>query len=136
MWTSDRGRKCPVEEAAADLGQVTVSEEEIGVYLEGERRGARVYSPGGYHWRPALKEQVLVLKAGSEREEPCILAVEQEEKLEPGEVSISSAGRDQAQLRLTNRGELALEGDVTVNGKALRKLIEEIVAEIVGSGGF
>ncbi len=134
MWTSDRGRKRPVEEAAADLGQVTLSEEQMGVYLEGERRWTQVYSPGGYHWRPALEEQVLVLKAGSEREEPCILGVEQKEKLEPGEVSISSS-EDRAQLRLTNRGELALEGDVTVNGKALRKLIEEIVSEIVGSGG-
>lgn len=53
MWTSERSRKRPVEEAAADTGAVTLGESPAGVYLEGERRGAQVYSPGGYRWRPA-----------------------------------------------------------------------------------
>lgn len=125
MWTSDRSRRCTQEEAAADIGAVTLGEEPAGVYLEGERRGARVYSPGGYRWRPAQGEQVLVMKAGAERESPCIVGRVQEGGMEPGEVELSS-GRRKSMIRLKSDGELALTGTVTVNGVRLETLVEEI----------
>lgn len=125
MWTSDRGRRCAREEAAADIGAVTLGEEPAGVYLEGERRGAQVYSPGGYRWRPAQGEQVLVMKAGTERESPCIVGRAQEDGMEPGEVEISSS-RKKSMIRLQRDGELALTGTVTVNGVRLETLVEEI----------
>lgn len=130
MWTSDRGRKRPVEEPAADVGTVTLAEEQAGVYLEGERRWTQVYSPGGYGWRPALGEQVLVLKAGGERESPCIVGRKQPEGLKPGEVVVES-GSGKAAVRLLG-SEVGLEGNVTVNGVALQTLIENIVRTIVG----
>ncbi len=128
MWTSDRGRRRPVEECAADLGEVTLAEEPGGVYMEGERRWPQVYSPGGYHWRPGVGDQVLVLKAGTEREQPCIVGLRQDEdeEMEPGEVAVSS-GEGRSAVRLRLGGELALEGDVTVNGVSLITLIENIV---------
>lgn len=131
MWTSDRGRKRPVEEPAAELGTVTLEEEQAGVYLEGERRWTQVYSPGGYCWRPALGDQVLVLKAGGERESPCIIGRKQEGELQPGEVALTERG-GKAAVRLRRDGELALEGNVTVNGVGLNTLIENIVWSIIG----
>ena len=141
MWTSDRGRKCPVEESAAGLGAVTLGENPAGVYLEGERRWTEVYSPGGYHWRPALGEQVLVLKAGGERENSCIVGRKQgrSQELEPGQVTIAS-GTGQAAVKLhpsgdielCASGDLDLRGYVTVNGVSLRSMIENIVEELTG----
>lgn len=132
MWTSNRGRKRPVEESAADLGAVTLGEEPAGVYLEGERRWTEVYSPGGYSWRPALGDQVLVLKAGGERESPCIVGQKQKEGLAPGEVAITS-GQGKSAVRLHDDGELALKGNVTVNGVALRVMIENVVRAFLAS---
>ena len=134
MWTSDRGRKRAVEEYAADVGEVTLEEEPLGVYLEGERRWAGIYSPGGYRWRPAQGEQVLVLKAGAEREQPCIVGRHQDGELEPGEVEISS-GTGKSVICLCGDGELALNGWVTVNGIGLEELIASIVKQFVGGGG-
>lgn len=130
MWTSDRSRKRLVGESAADLGLVTLAEEQAGIYMEGERRWAQVYSPGGYHWRPALGEKVLVLKAGGEGENLCVIGRKQPEGLKPGEVLVQS-GSGKAALRLLDR-EVDLEGDVTVNGVDLQTLIAGIVRSIVG----
>lgn len=133
MWTSDRGRKRAVEECAADVGEVTLEEEPLGVYLEGERRWAEIYSPGGYRWRPAQGEQVLVLKSGAEREQPCIVGRYQEGELEPGEVELSS-GSGKSMIRLNADGELALDGWVTVNGVGLEDLIASIAKQFAGGG--
>ena len=131
MGTSVRGRGRRVEETAAELGSVTLEEEQAGVYLEGERRWTQVYSPGGYCWRPALGDQVLVLKAGGERESPCIIGRKQAGELQPGEVALTERG-GKAAVRLRRDGELALEGDGTVNGVGLNTLIENIVWSIIG----
>ena len=134
MWTSERHRKRPVEESAADTGAVTLEDSPAGVYLEGERRGAQVYSPGGYRWRPAQGEQVLVLKAGGERESPCIIGRRQADGLGPGEVEIAcQEGR--ASIRLLPVGEIELRGGVVVNGKTLEDLIAEIAQRYAGGGG-
>lgn len=131
MWTSDRGRRHPVEEPAAGLGEVTLGDNPAGVYMEGERRWTQVYSPGGYCWRPALGDQVLVLKAGGERENPCIVGRKQTQALEPGQVNIST-GR--AAIDLRAGGTVDLQGTVKVNGVSLEELIASIVADILGGG--
>ena len=72
-----------------------------------------------------------MLKAGGERESPCIIGRKQEGELQPGEVALTERG-GKAAVRLRRDGELALEGDVTVNGVGLNTLIENIVWSIIG----
>lgn len=78
-------------EAAADLGLVTLGGDPAGVYLGGERRWVAVCAPGGYQWRPRTGDKVLVVKAGDQREIPCLAGVRQpeiQEKEEPDRKSV------------------------------------------------
>ena len=126
MWTSERRRELPVREPAAELGEVTLGGDPAGVSLGGERRGLEVYGPGGYRWRPAARDKVLVLKAGAEGESPCILGTRQDGSgLAPGEVQISG-GRCSVQLGR----ELDLRGPVFVNGQSLESYIRQVVIEM------
>lgn len=132
MWTSERNRRLPAGEPAADVGVVTLNGDPAGVELGGERRWLSVYSPGGYRWRPAAGDQVLVLKAGGEKETPCVVgAVQPEEDLAPGEVSISGGN---SAVRL-GAGALELDGRILVNGVELEGYVRQIVTEILGSMG-
>ncbi len=78
MWTSNRKQDGRTQEAPGDVGVVTLGGDPAGVYLSGERRWVAVYAPGGYQWRPAVGEKVLVLKAGDHQESPCLVGVRQE----------------------------------------------------------
>lgn len=128
MWTSERSRRLPVEEAAAELGTVTLGGDPAGVSLGGERRWLTVYGPGGYSWRPAAGEKVLVLKAGAEGESPCILGTAQDGgELKSGEVQLT--GGDCA-VRLGQK-RLELKGELYINGRTLRELVKEIVTEML-----
>lgn len=132
MWTSERTRRPAQEEPAAELGAVTLGGDPAGVVLGGERRWLNVYSPCGYSWRPAVGEKVLVLKAGGERELPCVVGTQQEkENLGPGEVCIRGGS---SQIYLGN-GTLELSGPVKVNGTKLELYIREIVNEMLGGLG-
>ena len=87
------------------------------VWLEGERRGVRIYAPGGYHWAPRRGEELLVLKTG---EGPCALGMAADRQgLQPGEVLITS-GACSVKLgldgKLTLTGQVAVSGGLTVNG--------------------
>lgn len=64
MWTSDRRKTRQAGESWVDWGEVTLEGDPAGAYLDGERRQLAVYGPGGYCWKPALGDRVLVLKAG------------------------------------------------------------------------
>ena len=115
-------------EAAADLGLVTLGGDPAGVYLGGERRWVAVCAPGGYQWRPRTGDKVLVVKAGDQREIPCLAGVrqpeiqEKEEPLEAGAVRITGGS---GRMDLNAKGvvldgkETALKGRVTVNGERL-----------------
>lgn len=111
MWMANRNQP-PMGEPAAELGQVTLSEEP-GVALAGERRGLPVCAPGGYRWTPARGDTVLVIKTGPE-EAPCVVGQLQEAG-EPGEVYLSVA--DGAGIRLKADGSIQLTGKVSVNGR-------------------
>lgn len=131
MWTAQQSRReSGRKTAAADCGQVTCSEEQAGVYLDGDRRWMDVYSPGGYSWRPAAGEEVLVLKTGSDQESACIAGRKQEKNgLDVGEVCIYSSKGGRITLR--NNGEINLDGSVFVGGTALRSYIANIVELIL-----
>ena len=128
MWTWEQSRQLPQREAAAESGAVTLSGDPAGVLLGGERRWLPVYAPGGYGWRPAEGDRVLVLKAGSEGEAPCILAAPQPTaELEPGEVQISGGS---STIRLGREG-LELNGEIRVNGRTLEAVIRAVAEELV-----
>lgn len=130
MWTSDRRTDGRQEEAAADLGQVTLGGDPAGVYLGGERRWLPVYSPGGYQWRPSAGDRVLVIKGGGGRDTPCVTGTRQSPgTLEPGEVRISGGT---GMVRLNQRG-VSLTGQVRVNGKTLEELIRTVVESTIGA---
>ena len=129
MWTSERNRNLSQRESAAEIGTVTLGGDPAGVSLGGERRWLTVYSPGGYSWRPTSGEKVLVLKAGAEREAPCLLGKAQEEtELEPGEVRVTG-GESSV---LLGQDRLELEGNLYLNGRTLRDVVRDIVIDLLG----
>lgn len=144
MWTSERNRSLPQREAAAEIGTVTLGGDPAGVSLGGERRWLTVYSPGGYSWRPTAGDKVLVLKAGAEGESPCVLGtVQGTEELKPGEVRLAGGENavylsqdglkltgDQSSLTLKQK-RAELDGELYINGKSLRDVIADVVAELL-----
>lgn len=132
MWTSNRKQDSRNQEAPGDIGVVTLGGDPAGVYLSGERRWVAVYVPGGYQWRPAVDEHVLVLKAGDHQESPCLVGVRQpEEELEPGCVRIKGGT---GQIDLCGDG-VRLNGQVWIGEQTLEELIAEIVRAILASMG-
>lgn len=128
MWTSERRRNIPVGEAAAELGNVTLGGDPVGVNLGGERRWLPVYSPGGYCWRPTAGDKVLVLKAGAEGESPCVLGtVQPAGELKAGEVRLSGGSSSV----FLGQDELNLTGNLKVNGQSLEDVIRAVVLEML-----
>lgn len=129
MWTAERNRDLRSGEPTAELGTVTLGGDPAGVSLGGERRWIGVYGPGGYSWRPTAGDKVLVLKAGAEREAPCLLGVSQEEaELEPGEVRVTG-GESSVFL---GRDRLELKGNLYLNGQTLWDVVRDIVIALLG----
>ena len=127
MWTSKPAPRLPSEEPWADTGTVTLGGDPAAVSLGGERRQVPVYAPGGYQWRPAAGDQVLVLKAGAQRESPCVAGVCcQSGALSPGEVRISS-GSGQISLR---DSRVEVQGQLWVNAETLEALVERLATRI------
>ena len=141
MWTSNRKMEGHSEECAADQGMVTLGGDPAAVYLGGERRWVSLYAPGGYQWRPKAGDKVLVVKAGDHREIPCLVGkrpdeLSEEDELPPGSVRIHSGTGvvllDEEGLTLQG-DEVALEGDITVNGQSLQSYIQNIVYQVLAS---
>jgi len=136
MWTSSQMKESGgAQRHDAALGVVTAGGTENGVYLGTERRWLPVMAPGGYRWRPRAGEQVLVLKAGSDGEFPCVLArqVQEDDTLLPDEVELVGPG---CSMKLTEKGEVALRGTVSINGTALEDIVRSMVAAaLAGQGG-
>ena len=132
MWLSSQSRKAQRSGQGAETGVVTLEGEETAVYLTGERRDLPVLSPGGYCWRPAEGETVLVLKSGADGEELWVAGVPGDgTDLAPGEVRIQSR---QAAVFLGNDGSIDLRGTVKINGTPIEELFEPKVKEEGGSG--
>lgn len=114
MWMAEQHRRRRPG-GGAQIGSVTLEGDPAGVCLDGERRELPVFGPGGYLWRPAREDQVLVIKTGADGETPCVAGKRNERsvQLAEGEVLIYSGS---AAIRLSG-GTIALEGTVLVNGK-------------------
>ena len=131
MWTSERSRRPLVQEAAAETGEVTLGGEQAGVILGGERRWTALCCPGGYAWRPAAGDRVLVLKAGGEQESLFILGMEPGgEELSPGEVRLSGGS---SSIRLGSSA-VDLNGNIRINGTELDDYIIAVAAELLSGG--
>lgn len=122
MWLSSQSRKTRTGGQGAETGVVTLEGEKTAVYLTGERRGLPLLSPGGYCWRPAEGDTVLVLKSGADGEELWVAGVPGDgTDLAPGEVRIQSR---QAAVFLGSDGSIDLRGTVKLNGVPIEKLFE------------
>ena len=122
MWMTERGGKRRETKEAARVGSVTLPGDPAGAVLDGERRELPVFGPGGYVWRPVQGQQVLVITAGPDGEQPCVAGMRDgiEWALAPGEVLIYSGG---ASILLRNDGLISILGTVLINGKAV--MVEE-----------
>ena len=130
MWLS-RQMKPAMPTADADLGVTTIAGEQAGVVTRGEVRALTVYGPGGYAWRPAAGDRVLVLKAGGEQESLFILGMEPGgEELSPGEVRLSGGS---SSIRLGSSA-LDLNGNIRINGTELDDYIIAVAAELLSGG--
>ena len=109
MWIAEQGRRRPPAEGTALVGRVTLPGDPAAVYLDGERRELPVYAPGGYVWRPARDQQVLVLKTGAAGEAPCVAGTPcgDEREVSPGEVVIYSGS---STIRLGGNGQVLVNG--------------------------
>ena len=114
MWISRRKETRQTERA--QVGNVTVEGRLVGAMLDGERRDLPVYGPGGYVWRPSQGQEVLVVKAGADGEQPCVAGARGslEVNLAPGEGYIHSGG---GSIFISNGGGISMSGLVLVNGK-------------------
>ena len=137
MWLSRQKGQPGGGASAAEVGTVTIPGDPAAVYLNGERRQVPLYVPGGYHWRPAAGQELLVIKTGEEGELPCTVgcrAGKPPVSLESGEVAIS-AGKSSLVLRNEGKtevnGGLAVAGTLTVNGETLESIVTRIVASMM-----
>lgn len=131
MWTAQRSRQSGTPwSGVADQGRVTLGGDPAGVYLDGERRWLAVYGPGGYSWRPAAGQQVLVLKTGRDGEEPCVVGARQQEAgLAPGETALT--GPEGGGVRLEQGGRVRLTGSVYLGDMRLEDVVRKIVSEML-----
>ena len=131
MWLSEERSRRTAAEAAAEWGPVTISEP-AAVYLTGERRQVPICCPGGYAWRPAVGDEVLVLKAGAQAEQPYILGKAQGTAgdLQPGQVRVGNQN-----CAVLCGDALQLTGAVQVNGEDLEELVRRVVRELLGLPG-
>lgn len=116
MWLSRRSKQ---EKPIYTSGTVSIEGENCAVSGFTEIRGAAVYGPGGYIWRPAVGDSVLVFKNDS----PDIIGKKCDEAdLEPGEICIRSQGGAEVYFRndgnIVVRGNVILEGDVIHGNEA------------------
>ena len=115
MWLSKKIAGGRFESADNELGRVTLAGQS-GVMTAYEARRLPVCGPGGFLWRPADGQEVLVIKCGAQQ---VIAAVKTDgaDGLLPGEIRLESAGG--ASITLKNDGAVEIDGTLTVNGNAL-----------------
>lgn len=112
MWLSKRIVQQTSGPEPATLGTVSIGGADAAVVTDGEKRNAKVISPGGYCWQPCAADSVLVVK-GDELYVPGML--QQAGNLAPGEVLVYSRG---ASIRLRNNGTIEINGTVEITGEA------------------
>ena len=115
MWLAPQPRRRR-KDGGSPVGPVHLGGDPAGVCLDGERRDLPVFAPGGYVWRPARGDQVLVLKTGADGEAPCVAGARcaEEYGVAEGEVLLYSGGTS---IRLGMDGTVSVTGKLLVNGK-------------------
>ena len=99
----------------AQVGKTTVAGGNAAVFTDGEYRGVRVFSPGGYVWRPAVGDDVLVLKTPDGTYALGAETVGAPEDMQPGDVFVRAASG--ASVYLKTDGTVLVSGDVSVRGR-------------------
>ena len=108
MWLSEQmkfGGERPA--AAAETGQVSMGGASIAVVTQGERRGLSLALPGGFRWRPALGQRVLVLHSEDGEEIVAGVLTDTGAGLENGELEIQG---EKCSIRLDRRGRITISG--------------------------
>lgn len=117
MWLSKQARPVAAT-SGSDLGVTSISGESAGVVTKGEVRQLPIYGPGGYAWRPATGETVLVIKGGTGGEESCVAGAKQGDApdgFQPGEVYIHTKS---GSVYLKNSGTVEVQGSgIVLNGR-------------------
>ena len=126
MWLSRQMRSAPAG-TDADLGVTSIAGGSVGVVTRGEVRSLPVYGPGGYVWLPENGAAVLVIKGGPGGEEQCVSGMQQREApegMQPGEVFVYGPGGNAVYLKQDGtvelRGQVSIQGNLTVNGEAYK----------------
>ena len=120
MWLSEQVMRRHTEPDPATLGTVSIGGEDV--VTDGEKRAAKVISPGGYCWQPDAAEEVLVVK-GNELYVPGKLQ-KSPRALAPGEVLIYAGSSEifvsRTGVEITGKvqiaGDVRITGDLYVNG--------------------
>ena len=117
MWLSEKmkfgGDFIP---AAAEVGQVSLGGASLAVVTQGERRELSMAMPGGFRWRPALGDRVLVLKS-SEGESIVIGVLPREKRdIKAGELEILGTG---SSIKLKG-GRVEISGELIINGQSYK----------------
>ena len=117
MWLSKQTTHRAGQRITAPLcGTVTLSGPETAAYTDAERRGLAVCAPGGFFWRPSVRDEVLVIKEGGRGYVVAALPKEKPE-LEPGEILLKAG---LSGLSLKPDGQVVISGKkVTVGGTVI-----------------
>lgn len=111
MWLSEKIARESAAVTGISQGVVTVGGTAPAVLTDKEERELSVLSPGGYFWRPAPGDRVLLSRESG----GCVLGkLQPQRELAPGEIRIQSGS---ASLSLLPSGEIHLTGDIFINGK-------------------
>ncbi len=111
MWLSEQMMRRHTEPDPATLGTVSIGGEDGAVVTDGEKRAAKIISPGGYCWQPDAADEVLVVKA-NELYVPGRLQ-KSPRALGPGEVLIYAG---QSEIWIKSSG-VQITGKVEINGE-------------------
>lgn len=112
MWLSKQQKQNPPR-LMGRIGMVTVSGDGLSVRVDSEVNAPEVYGPAGYRWAPSAGDRVLVIKG--EGEKPCVVGV--------------CRGGIPAAVTL-EAGQVALNGQVSVNGIPLEELVKALAREV------
>lgn len=134
MWTSQRsaGEKSRYQ-PWVDQGEVTLSGDVMGVYLDGERRELRMNNPGGYHWKPAVGESVLVVNENEGEKVLHIIGSNRTTEpgrqlplpeVEAGDVCVTSDGLAYVHLQ---GNDLRLQGNLYYNDVPIEVYLEKVI---------
>ena len=95
------------------VGRISLSEgAQVAAVTDEECRNLCLCTPWGYHWRPPLNQEVLVMKDAEGRRH--IVGVPDTAQTQPGEIIIAN---ENASIRVSADGSIELMGTVKINGK-------------------